>query len=290
MNTFEDILVDVLVSTGDQDSALNLGLVSLALLFLLRSVAVTIHTRELVARVVRHVFIHVVLLALVVLLIFLAGHFRLFLLLVVGDIKSLDDNFLQASVTGVLAVFATFLSIFSVLRVFQFTVFVSDNLNELGFTDDGDALVFEHDFDLILNFRVIEGIGVDDRDVLLNGGIFRFVDVAVDPGDAEDDVVSTHSAADETLNESVGVERASVHDDLSAAAFVGKSFHKRAVLGQVAVEVGIVNGEDTLSTFHANNALTLVDTVRGVVERVKGFVLDSHSQNKVIIGDNVSVI
>jgi len=106
MDTLEDILVDVLVSTSDQDSTVNLALVSLALLFLLGAIAFTIHSRELVARVVRHVFIHVSFLALVVFFVFLAGHFGLFFFLVVRDIKSLNDNLLQASIARGPAAFA----------------------------------------------------------------------------------------------------------------------------------------------------------------------------------------
>jgi len=111
------------------------------------------------------------------------------------------------------------------LIVFSLAVFVGDDFDEFGFAPDFDALVGEHVLDLAADVLVVEGLGVNRRDVLLDHGVLVVVDVAVDARDGQHDVLGTHAALEETLDEGVGVERAAVDHTASLTAAVSEGLH-----------------------------------------------------------------
>jgi hypothetical protein len=116
-------------------------------------------------------------------------HFRLLLFLIIRDVQKFEHYLFQTAITTVLLLFL----IFTTLGVFKLTVFVGDDLDELGFTHDSHTFVLKHFLNLLLNFRIIEGIRVDDRDVLFDRNIFLLVHVTVDSWDSEQNVVRAHS-------------------------------------------------------------------------------------------------
>lgn len=85
--------------------------------------------------------------------------------------------------------------------------------------------------------------------------------MAVNSWDSEENVMGADSTGDQTLDEGVGMERAAIDDTLSLAAFVGESAHQGAFFRQVAVEVGIINGQNTLGTLYTYNTIVLVYTI-----------------------------
>jgi len=147
-------------------------------------------------------------------------HFRLLFFLIVGNIKQFENNLFKAAVSIRLFEFLPFV-LSTVLRIFGLAILVSDDLDELSFAHDGHALVFKHLLDLVLNFRIIEGIGVDDRDVLLNRDVFGLINVAVNSWDGEENVMRANSTGDQTLDEGVGVERTTIDNASSLTTFVG---------------------------------------------------------------------
>jgi hypothetical protein len=76
-----------------------------------------------------------------------------------------------------------------------------------------------------LNINIIEGIRVDDGDVLLNRGVFGFIYVTVDSWDSEENIVRADSTSDKSLNESISMERAAIDNTSSLTAFISKSLH-----------------------------------------------------------------
>jgi len=76
-----------------------------------------------------------------------------------------------------------------------------------------------------LNIDIIEGIRVDDGDVLLNRGVFGLIHVTVDSWDSEKNVVRADSTSDKSLNESISVERAAIDNTSSLTEFISKSLH-----------------------------------------------------------------
>jgi hypothetical protein len=170
--------------------------------------------------------------------------FSFFFFLIVRNVKSLKDNLLKASsleCTGVNFTFFARVRLRSSLIVLSLAVFVSDNLNEFGLTENLNALVLEHIFDLASNVFIIEGLGVDGRDVLLYHGVFLVIDVAVDTWDGQYDVLRAHSTFKKSLDEGISVKGTSVHNTSGLSTSVGESLHERTSSLQVPVEVRVIN-------------------------------------------------
>lgn len=94
----------------------------------------------------------------------------------------------------------------------------------------------------LLNVMVVfERIWVDVGHVLIDLRVVLFVYVALQPGNAQLDVLRLYAPVHQSLDGDVGVQGAAVNDAVSWSAVVRELLHKWAVFGQVSVQEWVIN-------------------------------------------------
>ena len=216
VDALEDVWINVSMATGHQNSSLKLEFVLLSALFpfmlpffglrLVLFVIITTHTTISIAAVA---------ITSVLVLIFV------FFLLIIDLVKLLEEKTLKVSVALDLnvLVFLKFVSKLTTL-LWLWLVLVSNDLHELDLLVNGDSHFFEHCLDLSLNIFVIKSIWVDHWQILLHNLVSLVVlfDMVACLRDGQNDTLGSHSSIEESLDEGVRVESATIDDAIRGSS------------------------------------------------------------------------
>jgi len=206
MDALEDIRVDVAVAASHKDAGLQLELVLLSALLLLwvafLGFRLAVFSGAVLASHAAHVVIHGAAVLVLILV---------FFLFVVDLVKLLEEEALQV---GILEYFlllflveAAVAEVGLLVGVRLLLLLVGDDLHELDLLVDGDAHLLEAGLDLELDLFILEGVGVDDGQILLHDGISLSVllDVVASLRDRQDDALGANTTVEKTLDQGIGV-------------------------------------------------------------------------------------
>lgn len=218
MNRGEHVLVNISMSCGNQDSAINLFFILLSLLLLFNEIGL------LVAASITDIFTsssittaHVW--ALVLWLVFEVFNVIFVILVNFWHIKKLKNDSLK--------------SIFLILN----------NFNELNLFDDLDSKSFNHSLDFFLNGLVIESWSIDEGEIIIHHIrlIIVLFDMAVISWDCKNNLLWINTSLDETLDAAVGVKSSSINDAVLDLLLVSESVDEGSSFSQMLVKMWVIN-------------------------------------------------
>lgn len=245
MDCVEDIIVDILVTGGDEDAAVELQLVLLPPLLLHDLLPVLV--LRLVLSPARRVVtpaVHVlhalpvlvvlgarqlrvtVLVVIVVLLVVIETLNLILILFLIGYVKQLEQSTLQL------------------------LLIILNNLHEHGIPDNPDALLLEHPLYLRLDVLILERLRINEGEISEHVLLLLLIVLPAQMtgllGYHESYLLSSHPAGDEPLDAGVGAEGAPVDHAVLRPAPVRQRVHQGPAQAQVLVELRVVDREHAL--------------------------------------------
>jgi hypothetical protein len=103
----------------------------------------------------------------------------------------------------------------------------------------------------------------------------------------QDDLLWLYTSLDETLDAAVGVQGSSIDHTILHSLLVSEDVDQGSTNSQVLVKVWVVDAQNLVS---AIKQAWGCDTSRGVVEGVKGLVLDTHTQDEGVVRDHCLIM
>lgn len=232
MDRVKNVVVNVTVTCCNQNAALDLEFILFAFLLFLDSTCFAILLGSFV--IIKGFFISLII-SLVIALRFFVNFDLVFFFLLIGNVKSLQDDAVELLVAVV-----AFYSLLVLVRVVDqvngagspfilvLLVLVRNNFYKSALLNDLDAFTFKLFLRFFFEVHVIKGILVNDRHVFCDLGVAFVVDVAFLLGNGEHNVFVLNTSVHKTLNSSVDIECSSVYNTFCLATTICELLHERA--------------------------------------------------------------